>query len=343
MTSTSATVSMCRCSAPTARARPPLLRLLAGVDRPASGTVTLDGVSTARGGVELRRQVAYATQQPGLLSTSVRRNVELPLRWRKVPRKERARVATAALERLRVAHLADRRAHELSGGEQQRVNLARALALDPSVLLLDEPAAGLDAQTRSAFFADLEQALADRTATVVHVSHRAEEALRFADRVVVLVDGRVHQVGAPDALTLRPADASVAALVGYDNLVDATVRPDGSVLVGGAPTGLVHRGPVGAATVAVFACGVRLVDADRTGLPVRVTRVTPGPGYRVVALEGAVSLLAHLPIGCPAPLPGDTARVVFESALSAVLPRAAEFPATQSSAVAIRSAIPASR
>ena len=82
-----------------------LLRLLAGVDRPASGTVTLDGVSTARGGVELRRRVAYATQQPGLLSTSVRRNVELPLRWRKVPRKERARVATAALERLRVAHL----------------------------------------------------------------------------------------------------------------------------------------------------------------------------------------------------------------------------------------------
>ena len=201
-----------------------LLRLLASVDRPASGTVTLDGVSTARGGVELRRQVAYATQQPGLLSTSVRRNVELPLRWRKVPRKERARVAAAALERLRVAHLADRRAHELSGGEQQRVNLARALALDPSVLLLDEPAAGLDAQTRSAFFADLEQALADRTATVVHVSHRAEEALRFADRVVVLVDGRVHQVGTPDALTLRPADASVAALVGYDNLVDATVR-----------------------------------------------------------------------------------------------------------------------
>ena len=303
-----------------------LLRLLASVDRPASGTVTLDGVSTARGGVELRRQVAYATQQPGLLSTSVRRNVELPLRWRKVPRKERARVAAAALERLRVAHLADRRAHELSGGEQQRVNLARALALDPSVLLLDEPAAGLDPQTRSAFFADLEQALADRTATVVHVSHRAEEALRFADRVVVLVDGRVHQVGTPDALTLRPADASVAALVGYDNLVDATVGPGGSVLVGGAPTGLMHRGPVGAATVAVFACGMRLVDADCTGLPVRVTRVTPGPGYRVVALEGAASLVAHLPIGCPAPVPGDTARVVFESALSAVLPRAAEFP-----------------
>jgi hypothetical protein len=78
--------------------------------------------------------------------------------------------------------------------------------------------------------------------------------------------------------------------------------------------------------VAVFACGVRLIDADRTGLPVRVARVTPGPRHRVLALEGAVSLLAQLPIGCPAPSPGGTARVVFEPALSAVLPRATKFP-----------------
>jgi ABC-type sulfate/molybdate transport systems ATPase subunit len=302
-----------------------LLRLLAGVDRPSTGMVTLGDVSTARGGVELRRRVAYATQQPGLLSTSVWRNVELPLRWRKVPRKERARKVAAALERLRVADLADRPARELSGGERQRVNLARALALDPSVLLLDEPAAGLDAATRSAFFADLEQALADRAITVVHVSHRAEEALRFADRVVVLVAGRVHQIGTPEALYRRPADPTVAALVGYDNLVDATVRPDGSVLIGGEPTGLVHRGPLGAtATVAVFAGGVRLVDADHPGLLVRIARVTPGPGHRVLALEGAVSLLAHLPIDVPAPLPGEAVRVVFDPALSVVLPRAAD-------------------
>jgi ABC-type sulfate/molybdate transport systems ATPase subunit len=299
-----------------------LLRLLAGVDRPSGGTVTLDDVSTARGGVELRRRVAYATQQPGLLSTSVRRNVELPLRWRKMPRRERTRLVTQALERLRVAHLADRPAQALSGGEQQRVNLARALALDPAVLLLDEPAAGLDAQTRSAFFTDLEQALADRATTVVQVSHRAEEALRFADRVVVLVEGHVHQVGTPEALNSRPADRSVAALVGYDNLVDATVRLDGCVVVGGAPTGLVHPGPAGPAAVAVFASGVRLVAAGRPGLPVRVGRVTPGPGHRVLALEGhggSVSLLAHLPVGVPAPAAGDAVTVAFDPDRSAVL------------------------
>ena len=299
-----------------------LLRLLAAIDSPHSGEVTLGGVSTTRGGVHLRRQVAYATQRPGLLSTSVRRNVELPLRWRKVPRKLRGELAMAALERLRVADLADRPARALSGGEQQRVSLARALAIEPAVLLLDEPAAGLDAQSRSAFFADLEQTLADRATTVVQVSHRAEEALRLADRVVVLVDGCVRQVGTAEMLNRRPADASVAALVGYDNLVDAYVEQDGTVLVGRAPTGLTCNGRAGPATVAVFANGVRLLGSEMPGLPVRIGRVSPDRGHQAVAAEGAVSLLAHVPIDAPTPLTGDLARAVFDPALSAVLPRA---------------------
>jgi ABC-type Fe3+/spermidine/putrescine transport system ATPase subunit len=299
-----------------------LLRLLAAVESPHSGEVTVDGVATTRGGVGLRRQVAYATQQPGLLSTSVLRNVALPLRWRKVPRQRRAPLALEALERLRVAHLADRPARALSGGEQQRVSLARALALDPAVLLLDEPAAGLDAQSRTAFFADLERALEDRATTVVLVSHRAQEALRLADRVVVLVEGRVHQVGAPEALSRCPADASVAALVGYDNLVDAAVEPDGTVCLGPARTGLTCGRAPGPVTVAVFANGVRLVGGDGPGLPMRVSRVTPGPGHRDVRLEGAVSLDARVPLHEPAPVVGDDTRVAFDPRLSAVLPAA---------------------
>lgn len=301
-----------------------LLRLLAAVDSPQAGEVTIDGVSTRRGGVDLRRRVGYATQRPGLLSTSVRRNVELPLRWRKVPRGRRRGLAIAALERLRVAHLAERPARALSGGEQQRVSLARALALDPGVLLLDEPAAGLDAQTRTAFFADLEQALADRATTVVQVSHRAEEALRLADRVVVLVEGSVHQVGSPEELCRRPADASVAALVGYDNLVEAFVQPDGAVLIGGSPTGLTCGGPAGPATVAVFAGGVQLGGKETPGVPVRVSRVSPGPGHRVVAVHGPAALLAHVPLDSPGPLVGDSLRVVLDPALSAVLPGTGE-------------------
>ena len=86
----------------------------------------------------------------------------------------------------------------------QRVSLARALAAEPSLLLLDEPAAGLDPESRSTFLADVEHALADRAATLVHVSHRAEEALRLADRVAVLVAGELRQLAPPAALVSRP-------------------------------------------------------------------------------------------------------------------------------------------
>ncbi|MPZ62214.1 MAG: ATP-binding cassette domain-containing protein [Propionibacteriales bacterium] len=294
-----------------------LLRLLGAVDRPSHGAVLVDGRPVTD--VDQRRRIAYATQQAGLLTTSVLRNVELPLRWRKVPRGRRRVVALAALERLRITHLADRPAVSLSGGERQRVNLARALALDPAVLLLDEPAAGLDTQSRTAFFADLDDALADRATTVMHVSHRPEEALRFADRVVVLVDGQVHQIGTPEHLNRNPADDSVAALVGYDNLVPARVQPDGAVLVGEASTGLVFDGAAGPATVAVFAAGVR-PSTELRGLPVRVERVSPGPGHCVVTLNGAASLLAHLPVDTVVPPVGTSVRVVFDPALSAVLP-----------------------
>jgi len=297
-----------------------LLRLLAAVVAPDSGEVTVAGVSTARGGVALRRRVGYATQQPGLLTTSVQRNVELPLRWRRVPRERRAQIALASLERLRVAHLADRPARSLSGGEQQRVSLARALALDPEVLLLDEPAAGLDAQTRAAFFTDLDRALENRATTVVQVSHRAQEAFRLADRVVVLVDGLVHQVGPPDVLNRWPADASVAALVGYDNVVEASVQADGFVCVGTSHTGLTSRRKAGPVTVAAFANGVRMNGDRGTGLPMRVTRVTPGAGHWVVGLDGAVSLVAHVSTSAPAPAVGETVTVSLDPELSVVMP-----------------------
>src|SRR5262249_26772154 len=144
-----------------------------------------------------------------LLSTSVRRNVELPLRYRRTPRETRRAVAAAALARLGVEHLAERPAHSLSGGEAQRVSLARALARAPDALLLDEPAAGLDAPTRAAFFADVERALADRATTVVLVSHRAEEVLALTDRIAVLVDGELRQTAPGTELVAEPADAAV--------------------------------------------------------------------------------------------------------------------------------------
>lgn len=299
-----------------------LLRLLAGVERPRQGQVCLDGVSITRGGVALRRRIAFTAQRPTLLSTTARRNVEIPLRWRKIPRKWCRILADAALERMRVGHLAERQASGLSGGEQQRVSLARAIALDPDVLLLDEPSASLDAESRAAFLADLGHALADRATTVVHVSHRVEEAMRIADQVIALINGSVHQVGPAAELTRGPISADVARLVGYDNLLPAAVTADGTVLIDQLPTGLIATGPAGPVTVAVFANGVRDTADRAAGIPVRVRHVSPGPGQWTISLAGPWpgDLVMTVPLSAPVPPEGSTMRVMFDPSLSTVLP-----------------------
>ena len=296
-----------------------LLRLLAAIDMPTEGTVLVDGVATEPGAVELRRRVAYATQRPGLLSTSVRRNVELPLRWRGVGRAERRAAASEALTRLGVAHLADRPVPALSGGEAQRVNLARALALAPSLLLLDEPAAALDPESRVAFLADVERALGSRSATVVHVSHRPEEALRMADRVAVLAEGEIRQLAAPSELLAAPADAGVARLVGYENVLEAEADRDGTVLLGGRPTGLGGVPVAGPVTVAAWAAGVRIDPAGDAGAPATVTHVAHGPGRWEVTLAAEVPLRAQVPFGTSPPSPGDAVAVELDAARAVVL------------------------
>lgn len=291
-----------------------LLRLLVGLDTPTAGTVEIDGVRMTDSDTGLRRRIAYATQRPGLLSTSVQRNVELPLRWRGVARTVRQTAALAALERLGAAHLADRKALSLSGGEGQRVSLARALALEPSLLLLDEPAAGLDAEARQAFFDDLEAALADRATTVVHVSHRADEALRLADRVAVLSDGAVRQIGDPSSVVRRPADATVAKLVGYDNVIPVETDASGRVLIGGTPCGLaaIHR--PGAGTLAAWGAAIRITRPGCGPLDATVERVSPGAGRWEVVLSAGETLRAHLPLDEPPPQAGERVAVRVDPA-----------------------------
>ena len=296
-----------------------LLRLLAGLDSPAAGSVELDGVPLAAAGRERRRRIAYATQQPGLLSTTVLRNVELPLRWRGIARDVRRAAALAALERLGADRLAGRKAPTLSGGEAQRVNLARALALEPLLLLLDEPAARLDPDARQSFFADLEAALADRQATVVHVSHRADEAFRLADRVAVLSEGRVVQIGPPSALIRRPADATVARLVGYDNVVAVEVDANGEVLIGGRACGLREPGMAGSATLAAWASAVELMAPGAAPLEAKVEHVSPGAGRWDVTLACAESLRTQLPLDQSPPQPGDRLAVRIRPELATLI------------------------
>ncbi len=298
-----------------------LLRLLAGIDQPTTGEVRVDGVPTRRGGAALRRRLAYAPQRPVLLSTTVRHNVELPLRYRRTPHAARRALGTAALARLGVEHLADRPAPSLSGGEAQRVSLARALACEPDALLLDEPAAGLDAPTRAAFFADVERALTDRSATVVLVSHRAEEVLALADRVAVLVAGELRQVAPPGDLVAHPADAAVARLVGYENVVDVHIDDDGNVLAAGRPLGLTATPGHRSASVAIWAASVHLRGPRETPLSATVDRVTTGPGRHELTLDAGLPLRAHLPLTTAPPGPGVEVSLELDPALVALFDR----------------------
>ena len=303
-----------------------LLRLLAALDQPTVGEVRVDGVPAFDGGPALRRRLAYAPQRPVLLSTTVRHNVELPLRYRRAPRATRQAVATAALARLGVEHLAERPAHSLSGGETQRVSLARALACEPDALLLDEPAAGLDTPTRAAFFADVERALADRATTVVLVSHRAEEVLALADRVAVLVAGELRQVAPADDLVTHPADAAVARLVGYENVIDVHIDDEGNVLAAGHPTGLTAPRGSRSATLAIWATAIRVRGPRDGGLPATVERVTTGPGRHELTLDAGLALRAHVPL---TPLPPDRGTEVslhFDPTLAALLDAPARSP-----------------
>jgi ABC-type sulfate/molybdate transport systems ATPase subunit len=303
-----------------------VLRLMAGLEAPTIGRVEVDGAAIAATDLDLRRRVGYATQRPGLLSTSVIRNVELPLRWRGVDGPTRRRLALGALERLNVEGLADRKAVSLSGGEAQRVSLARALALDPALLLLDEPAAGLDAEARRAFFDDLERALSDRATTVVHVSHRAEEALRLADRIAVLSDGTVRQIGAPATVVQEPVDATVARVVGYENVLDVHVDASGQILIDGTSTGATATTGAGPAILAAWARAVHLTRSGAAPLQATVERVTQGPGRWDLVLTGPATVHAHLSLGETPPQAGERVGVRIDTAHAAVIVRESGAP-----------------
>jgi spermidine/putrescine transport system ATP-binding protein len=154
---------------------------------------------------------------------TVRENVAFGLRYQGVPRAEVDKRVNESLEVTRIGDLAKRRPSQLSGGQQQRVALARAIVLNPKVLLLDEPLGALDAQLRKYLQLQLRQLQRDLGITFVYVTHDQEEALTMSDRIAVIADGKVEQVGAPEEIYARPATAYVAGFLGSANIFDAHV------------------------------------------------------------------------------------------------------------------------
>ena len=140
-------------------------------------------------------------------------SLEFPLKIRNIPKKERELKVSDWLERLGIVHLAGRQARSLSGGEAQRTSLARAFALDPELLLLDEPFSALDPPTREELLLDLETILRETGITTVFVTHDRNEAFMLGDRVAVLIGGELLQVGAANDVFAQPVNQEVARFV----------------------------------------------------------------------------------------------------------------------------------
>jgi iron(III) transport system ATP-binding protein len=205
-----------------------LLRMLAGLVVPTAGSILFDGEDVTDRPVH-RRNTAMVFQNYALWPhMTVQANVEFGPKMRKVSADERRRCARRCLETVKMEHLFARRPRELSGGQQQRVALARALAAQPGCLLLDEPLSNLDARLRLEMRQHLREIVKKSGTTAVYVTHDQKEALAMADRMAVMDEGRIAQVGRPEELYERPANRFVADFVGEANFIDGTLAPSGA-------------------------------------------------------------------------------------------------------------------
>ena len=195
-----------------------LFRLLALLERPDAGWVKYFGADVGVHDLAARRRTAAVFQRPLLFQGSVRENVGFGLKFRRLPRRQVAAKVEATLDLMGVSRLADADTRTLSGGELQRVALARALVLEPDILFLDEPTSNLDIHVRRRFREDLRRVVGKLAATVVIITHEQAEALALAQRVAVIQDGRIVQIGTPEEVFTHPVDAFVADFTGAETI-----------------------------------------------------------------------------------------------------------------------------
>ena len=191
-----------------------LLLALARLLKPSDGEVIFNGSQVARlDDLEYRRKISFVFQDPLLLDMTVEQNIALGLKFRDTPKEELHARVWKWIRHLGIETLAKRRASQLSGGEAQRVSLARAFVLEPELLLLDEPFAALDPPTRAKLLEDLSALLAHDHRTAVFVTHNLNEAAKLSHRIAVIVNGMLRQVGTAKQIKSEPADETVKAFL----------------------------------------------------------------------------------------------------------------------------------
>jgi tungstate transport system ATP-binding protein len=194
------------CMGPNGAGKSTFLKLLAFLDQPSSGSITYHGEkwNAKTLPLEYRRRFAVALQQSLLVKGSVYDNVALGLKLRKADRNDIKKKVAEMLELFEISHLTQKSSLQLSGGEAQRVNLARALAIDPEVLFLDEPFSALDFPTKIKLIEDFQSIVKHTSTTTVFISHDLLEIQALSNRLLILIDGQIQQIGQPETVIQQP-------------------------------------------------------------------------------------------------------------------------------------------
>ena len=232
---------------PSGSGKTTMIRLLVGMDRPTSGDIRLNGESLNAIPAN-RRPTCMVFQNLALFPhKSVGENIEFPLKIAGVDAAARRERALALLAQLRLpADYYDKGVNQCSGGERQRVALARALAFDPQILFFDEPLSALDFRLRKTLEKELKDIHRETGKTFVYITHSLEEAMVMSDRIGIMKDGTLVQIGTPDAIYNRPVDRFVAEFMGEVNTLEVEAAgPDAVRVAGGGPEFAVRGMPAG--------------------------------------------------------------------------------------------------
>jgi len=261
------------------------LRAIAGLERPSAGAIRIGGQTmySSEEGINIpaeKRGLSMVFQSYAIWPhMTVFDNVAYGLRVRRQSREEIERKVAAALDQVQMGNFAKRRASALSGGQQQRVALARACAFSPAVLLFDEPLSNLDAKLRGDMRVELRELQHRLGVTSVYVTHDLEEALAMSDRIVVMRNGVIEQIGSPLDIYNYPRNAFVADFVGSANLIGGRLRPelagDGQIVLETPSGHLVHGITHGRAPGAEPMLSVRTVHLDLSATPLDGPNVWP--------------------------------------------------------------------
>jgi tungstate transport system ATP-binding protein len=275
-------------------------------------------------------------QEPLLVQGSVFDNAALGLRLRHVDRRTVEQRVGHWLERLGIAHLRQRSVRSLSGGEAQRTSLVRALALEPALLLLDEPFSALDPPSQEGLLLDLVEILRGASMTTVFVTHNRHEALTLGNRVGILVNGEVVQVGGPEEVFRQPITEAVARLVGADVMLAGTVistmPPHIQVATAVGPIEAVGTLPVGTRVTLCLRpedvtlypqCQASRPRSEANAVQGTLAQITPWGGQLRVTIDSSVSLTALIPGRCAKALglqPGQAVTMCFAASAVHVIP-----------------------